>query len=98
MNKESEDYFVYIALCADGTLYTGCAADVAKRIGVHNEGKGAKYTKPRRPVRAVYAEACADRGEALRREAQIKKLRREKKLKLIADAGAPAAESRKILS
>jgi putative endonuclease len=99
--RKAPDYFVYIALCADGTLYTGCAVDVAKRIEAHNEGKGAKYTKPRRPVRAVYAELCASKGEALRREAQIKGFRREKKLKLIADAGVSTAkyrQNRKFLS
>jgi putative endonuclease len=95
MNKETPGCFVYIALCADGTLYTGCAVDVAKRIEAHNEGKGAKYTRSRRPVRAVYAELCAGRGEALRREAQIKRLKREKKMRLIADAGG---ENRKFLS
>jgi putative endonuclease len=83
---ETPEHFVYIALCADGTLYTGYANDVAKRIETHNAGKGAKYTRSRLPVRAVYTEACASKGEALRREDRIKRLKREKKLRLIADA------------
>jgi putative endonuclease len=100
-HSEAPAHFVYIALCADGTLYTGYTNDVAKRIAAHNAGEGAKYTRSRRPVRAVYAEACASKSEALKREARIKKLRRAKKLRLIADAGGDAddraspAESRR---
>jgi putative endonuclease len=76
-------HFVYIAECADGSLYTGYTNDVERRIKAHNDGKGAKYTRPRLPVRPVYAEGYATKEEALRREAQIKRLRREKKLLLI---------------
>jgi len=76
-------HFVYIAECADGTLYTGYAANVEKRIATHNAGKGAKYTRGRRPVRLVYAEACPSQSDALRREAAIKKLTRKKKLLLL---------------
>ncbi|MDR2089851.1 MAG: GIY-YIG nuclease family protein [Clostridiales Family XIII bacterium] len=83
-------HFVYIAECADGSLYTGYTNDVAKRIAAHNAGKGAKYTKSRRPVRPVYAEAYASKEEALRREAQIKRFCRERKLRLIAEARCSA--------
>jgi putative endonuclease len=76
-------HFVYIAECADGSLYTGYTNDVARRIEAHNAGRGAKYTKPRLPLKQVYAEGYATKEEALRREAQIKRLRREKKLCLI---------------
>jgi predicted GIY-YIG superfamily endonuclease len=76
-------YFVYIAACADGSLYTGCSVDVKARIKIHNKGKGAKYTRSRLPVRLVYAELCPMKGCALKREAQIKRLSREEKLKLI---------------
>lgn len=73
--------------CADGTLYTGYATDVAARIKVHN-GEGAaktaaRYTRGRRPVTLVYQEACASRGEALKREHAIKQLSRIEKEKLI---------------
>jgi putative endonuclease len=78
-------HFVYIAECADGSLYTGYTNDVAKRIETHNAGKGAKYTKQRCPVKPVYTEGYATKEEALRREAQIKRLRRDKKLRLIAE-------------
>jgi putative endonuclease len=80
-------HFVYIAECADGSLYTGYTNDVAKRIEAHNAGKGAKYTKSRCPVRPVHTERYATKEEALRREAQIKRLRREQKLHLIAAGG-----------
>jgi putative endonuclease len=78
-------HFVYIAECADGTLYTGYTNDVAKRIKTHNDGKGAKYTRARLPVKPVYTEEYANKEEAFRREAQIKRLRRKNKLRLIAE-------------
>lgn len=77
---------VYIVQCADGTLYTGWTTDLAGRIAAHNAGGGARYTRGRGPVRAVYQETCADRGQALRRELEIKRLTRSQKQKLIADA------------
>jgi putative endonuclease len=99
MMNDRTGHFVYIALCADGTLYTGYTNDVAKRIKAHNAGEGAKYTRPRLPVRAVYTEVCMSKGEALKREARIKKLRREKKLQLIAaadDIRSKRSESRSV--
>lgn len=77
-------YGVYILRCGDGTLYTGCAKDVDKRLAVHQSGKGAKYTRCRLPVELVYQEPAEDRSAALRREAAIKKLTRTEKLSLIA--------------
>jgi putative endonuclease len=76
-------HYVYILECADGTLYTGYATDVARRVEAHNRGKGAKYTRSRLPVRLAYSEPQPTRGDALRREAAIKKLPRAKKLALI---------------
>lgn len=76
-------YFVYILECADGTLYTGTATDVDRRLAVHNSGKGAKYTRSRLPVKPLYREDCGDRSAALKREIAIKKLSREQKLALI---------------
>ena len=75
---------IYIVKCADGSLYTGCAMDVVRRVTVHNVGKGAKYTRARRPVRLVYQESCTDHSAALKREAAIKKMSRAAKL-LLAD-------------
>lgn len=82
MNEE-HGWWVYILRCADGTLYTGMAADVDKRLRTHNGGLGAKYTRSRLPVALVYREACESRSAALRREAAIKRLSRSEKLKLV---------------
>ena len=73
----------YIVECRDGTLYTGWTTDLEKRIKAHNEGKGAKYTKNRAPVRLVYYEEYKTKQEALRREYAIKQLSRKQKLELI---------------
>lgn len=81
--SEKHGWWVYILRCADGTLYTGMAADVDKRLRAHNEGLGAKYTRSRLPVELVYREACESRSAALRREAAIKRLRRPEKLALV---------------
>lgn len=75
-------WYVYILICADGTLYTGITTDVNKRIQTHNKGKGAKYTRCRLPVKlGVYFEA-EDRSSASKEEYRIKQLTREQKLKL----------------
>ena len=75
---------VYILRCSDGTLYTGIAPDVEKRLAKHNAGTGAKYTRGRGPLAVVYTEECADRAEASRREYAIKHLSRQEKEELIA--------------
>lgn len=79
-----EKKFTYIVECSDHTLYTGWTNDLEKRITAHNEGKGAKYTKTRRPVRLVYFETFATKEEAMSREYRIKRLSRRKKQQLIA--------------
>ncbi len=77
-------YFVYILECSDKTLYTGIATDVARRLDEHNNSdKGAKYTKIRRPLKLVYSEESENRSSASKREYEIKKLTREKKLELV---------------
>lgn len=77
-------FSVYIVLCKDGSYYTGYAADLEKRIAVHNNAKtGAKYTKSRRPVRLVYSEAYETKSEAMKREYVIKKLSRDEKELLV---------------
>lgn len=76
-------YYIYVLRCGDGTLYTGSTNDVERRLAVHQAGKGAKYTRTRLPVTLAYQETHDDRSSALRREAAIKKLSRQEKLKLI---------------
>lgn len=75
--------FVYILKCADGTFYIGTAKDIVKRLAVHNAGKGAKYTRPRLPVRIAYQEGLMTLTRALRREYQLKQLTRPQKQALI---------------
>lgn len=75
--------YTYILRCSDNTFYTGWTNDIEKRLKAHNDGKGAKYTKPRLPVHLVYVEEFDDKIEAMKREAAIKKLSRAEKIKLI---------------
>lgn len=80
-------WHIYIARCADGTLYTGIATDPARRLAAHNRGSGARYTRGRGPLEFIHLETVADRSAALKREAAIKRLSRVAKLAL---AGRPA--------
>lgn len=77
-------WYVYLLRCADGTLYAGCTTDPKRRLEQHNSGRGAKYTRARRPVTLVYVEPAESRSQALRREAALKRLSRKEKLALIA--------------
>ncbi|PTK29549.1 hypothetical protein BUZ46_06475 [Staphylococcus hominis] len=77
------NHFVYIVRCSDNSLYTGYTNNIEVRINKHNTGKGAKYTKIRRPVVLVYQEMYDTKSEALRREYEIKTFTRQRKLKLI---------------
>ncbi len=82
--KEWEDMnYTYILKCSDETLYTGWTNNLEKRINAHNAGKGAKYTKNRRPVELAYYEEFATKEEAMSREYAIKQLTRRKKEELI---------------
>ena len=80
------DWWVYMIRADDGSLYTGVTTDIARRFGEHCcNRKGARYFAGRRPEAIVFTERQRDRGAALRREAEIKKLRRTQKFKLIQD-------------
>lgn len=76
---------LYILKCADGTFYTGITNDLTLRLQKHENGTGAKYTKGRGPFTLAYLEHLKDRSEASKRERAIKGLRREEKIKLIAE-------------
>ena len=78
--------YTYILECKDGSLYTGWTNDLDKRIKAHNDGKGAKYTKTRRPVKLVYFEEFETKEDAMSREYAIKRLKRTEKLLLIASS------------
>ncbi len=75
--------YTYMLECKDGTFYTGWTNNLEKRFKDHNEGKGAKYTKARRPVTLVYYETYETKQEAMHREYEIKQLSRKDKLRLI---------------
>ena len=75
--------YTYILRCTDGTYYCGWTNNLDRRLKAHNEGKGAKYTRSRRPVALVYYEAFSTKEEAMRREYEIKQLPRNKKEELI---------------
>ena len=77
------EFFVYIARCSDGSLYTGYTSDLEMREKQHNEGKGARYTRGRGPVKIVYSERFQNKSNAMKREYQIKKMKREEKERLV---------------
>lgn len=76
-------WFTYILLCYGGSLYTGSTNDVEKRFKDHIAGRGARYTKSHKPVKIIYQEKFKSKSEALKREAEIKKLSRKEKQNLI---------------
>ena len=76
-------HYAYILECADGTYYCGYTNNLEKRIETHNAGKGAKYTKPRLPVKLIYHEEFDTKEEAMSREWNLKQLSRMQKEELI---------------
>ncbi|MBQ9624616.1 MAG: GIY-YIG nuclease family protein [Clostridia bacterium] len=76
-------HFAYMLRCDDHTIYSGYTNNLSNRIAAHNSGKGAKYTSARLPVRLIYYEEFNTKSEAMKREAQFKKLSRAEKEKLV---------------
>ena len=87
--------YTYMLKCSDGTLYTGWTNDLEKRVKAHNSGKGAKYTKARRPVELAYYEEFETKEQAMKREYAIKQLGRKEKQKLIAGKKVKLSDERK---
>jgi putative endonuclease len=81
--KTKDAWYVYVAECSDGSLYTGIAKDVEARIALHNEGKGAKYTRGRGPLVVRGRSRALARGKALRLEIAIKRVKGVAKLKML---------------
>lgn len=78
------DWFLYVVECSDGSLYTGITKNISRRVHEHNNtGRGAKYTRARRPVKLVYSVGCNDRSSAGKAEAKFKKLSRREKLEVV---------------
>lgn len=78
-----DTWYLYILRCRDNTLYTGITTDVQRRLEAHRSGKGAKYTRGRAPLELVYQQTCGTHSQALKRELEIKALKREEKEQLI---------------
>ena len=78
--QKSQECYCYMVECADGTLYTGWTTDLRRRMAAHNAGRGSRYTQMHRPVKLVYFEHLPNRSEAMRREVQIKRMKRSAKL------------------
>lgn len=76
-------WYVYLARCSDNSLYCGVTNNLEKRENTHNSGKGAKYTRSRLPIKFVWWEASATKGDALRKEHRIKSLSKRKKESLV---------------
>ncbi|OGR92308.1 MAG: endonuclease [Elusimicrobia bacterium RIFCSPLOWO2_01_FULL_59_12] len=83
-SKGKRDWSIYVLRCGDGSLYTGIAKDVTARLAQHTAGRGAAYTRTHLPVELVYQETRFTRSKALIREAQLKRLPRPRKERLIA--------------
>lgn len=79
----TKEHLVYMLKCKDDSLYTGYTNNLKRRLKMHEEGKGAKYTRGRGPFQVVYTEKFATKQEALRREFQIKQLTRKEKMQLV---------------
>lgn len=82
MNKE---YYFYLLRCSDDSLYAGICIDLEQRVQAHEKGNGAKYTRSRLPVTLVYHEHHRSKGDALRREAEVKKWTKQRKERLVRD-------------
>lgn len=89
-------WHVYLARCADDTLYCGIALDVAARIAAHDAGKGARYTRGRGPLTVIATRRCRDQGFALRVERAVKALSRADKLLLAANPARLDRLARKV--
>ena len=76
-------WYVYILRCGDGSLYTGITDNIPRRLAAHQAGRGAKYTRGRGPLKLVYQEEVSDKPAALRREIEIKRMKRAEKERLI---------------
>ena len=89
----ADTFYVYMVRCSNGALYTGMTTDVPRRVGEHNAARGARYTAVHAPVDLVWTEAHPDRSSAMKREAQIKRLTRLKKLILISGPSTPVKKA-----
>ena len=94
-----KSYYFYVLHCKDGTLYAGYTTDLQHRLQVHNDGKGAKYTKPqkRRPVRMIYAERWASKSLAMKQEYGFKQLTRQAKIQYLKAHGQASIHNQQLV-
>ena len=81
--KHKRVWSVYIVRCSDGTLYTGMTINIKRRLGAHNSGRGARYTRGRRPVRLVYQKNSMTKAQAMTREHAVKSMSKKAKENLV---------------
>lgn len=94
---ENNKHYFYVLLCRDGSFYAGYTNDLERRIKLHNEGKGAKYTRGRGPVQLVFSREFADKSAALKAEYQFKQLSRPKKREfLVKEKGEAYAAAKEL--
>ena len=86
-----KQWYTYLVKCADGSLYCGSTTDVAARVAKHNSGKGAKYTRMRRPVELVWWEHAGSMSDAFKKEYRIKRMARADKIKMAEEHGREEA-------
>ena len=88
---ENDEHYFYVVSCKDDSLYAGYTNNLKRRIKLHNEGKGAKYTRARRPVRLVYSKGFPTKSEAMKAEYAFKQWDRNKKLNYLIKEGSYVA-------
>ena len=79
----TEEWFLYILQCHDGSFYTGITKDIERRVKMHNAGRASRFTQVRRPVKIIYQETLFSRSQALVRECRVKALSRRAKEALV---------------
>jgi len=88
---EHKEHYFYVLTCKDGSLYAGYTNNLERRIKLHNEGKGAKYTRGRGPVKLIFSKLYSTKGEALKAEYAFKQLDRKKKQQYLIKEGTYVA-------
>jgi putative endonuclease len=88
---ENKEHYFYVLSCKDGSLYAGYTNNISRRLKLHNEGKGAKYTRGRGPVKLIFSKPFSTKGEALKAEYAFKQLDRKKKQEYLIKEGTYVA-------
>lgn len=92
------NYYIYVIRCSDNSLYTGYTNDVNRRFRLHEEGKGAKYTRGRAPLKLEYVEGYETKSEALKAEYAFKKLTKHQKERFLRERKQAQCGSKKVMN